>query len=229
LAYVRDRFVPYLKAWAAGRPGLVVASILGNHDWLSTRDELRAMRDRGEIVLLDQSQAWRFRDVSFLGFSHTPPTPFYLKDFERRDLPNDPVPDGTSRVWDANAKRAREVDPAEHYAGQPALADLLAAAPPVQSPWIFVCHAPPYDTTLDRLPGIEFPVGSKAVRSFIEARHPLCALHGHIHESPMMTGSFRDRVGSTLCVNPGQTDDHLHAVVLDSDDPSGTLRHTVYA
>ncbi|HEX9616124.1 MAG TPA: hypothetical protein VGA03_01815, partial [Anaerolineales bacterium] len=42
------------------------------------------------------------------------------------------------------------------------------------------------------------PVGSTAVRKFIEKMQPLLSLHGHIHESPGYT-----RIGRTLSINAG--------------------------
>lgn len=68
---------------------------------------------------------------------------------------------------------------------------------------IFVFHAPPYNTNLDLLHNREH-AGSRAIREFIEREHPLLTLHGHIHESPEMSGDFRDRIGKTLCINPGK-------------------------
>jgi Icc-related predicted phosphoesterase len=46
---------------------------------------------------------------------------------------------------------------------------------------LMVCHTPPYDTRLDRLMNGQ-PVGTPAVRSFIETRQPDLALVGHIRE-----------------------------------------------
>jgi uncharacterized protein len=77
---------------------------------------------------------------------------------------------------------------------------------------IVVLHPPPYDTQLDQAPKIDenfavqmdgavprlTPVGSTAVRRFIETRQPLLGLHGHVHES--RAAAF---VGRTLCLNPG--------------------------
>jgi Icc-related predicted phosphoesterase len=77
---------------------------------------------------------------------------------------------------------------------------------------IAVVHPPPYDTLLDHAPAIDadfvvqleggsprlVPVGSTAVRSFIEAEQPLLALHGHVHES-----RAAESIGRTLCINPG--------------------------
>jgi Icc-related predicted phosphoesterase len=78
---------------------------------------------------------------------------------------------------------------------------------------IAVLHPPPYDTILDQAPRLNeslavtvrpgsgvvmTPVGSTAVRSFIEDTQPLLGLHGHVHESP---GAIH--LGRTLCINPG--------------------------
>ena len=50
------------------------------------------------------------------------------------------------------------------------------------TPLILICHAPPLDTPLDRIrEGLH--AGSKAVRDFIEARHPTHFFCGHIHEA----------------------------------------------
>jgi Icc-related predicted phosphoesterase len=44
------------------------------------------------------------------------------------------------------------------------------------------------------------PVGSRAVRKFLEEHQPILSLHGHIHES---RGAVR--IGRTLAINPGST------------------------
>lgn len=77
---------------------------------------------------------------------------------------------------------------------------------------IVVIHPPPFDTPLDHAPAIDeefvvqmesgapklVPVGSTAVRAFVEAKQPLLGLHGHVHES-----KAADCIGRTLCINPG--------------------------
>ena len=45
--------------------------------------------------------------------------------------------------------------------------------------------------------------GSESIRKFIEKAHPLLTLHGHIHESRKVSGSMKQKIGKTLCVNPG--------------------------
>lgn len=77
---------------------------------------------------------------------------------------------------------------------------------------IAVLHPPPYDSQLDLAPRLRedysivmtggqaqmVPVGSTAVRQFIEETQPLLGLHGHVHESAGST-----HIGRTLCINPG--------------------------
>jgi uncharacterized protein len=77
---------------------------------------------------------------------------------------------------------------------------------------LMICHTPPYETRLDRLMNGR-PVGSPAVRAFIEARRPDVAIVGHIHE-----GRGTDRVGSTLVVNAGALRDGGYVAVDDGDD-----------
>lgn len=67
---------------------------------------------------------------------------------------------------------------------------------------ICIFHAPPFGTKLDMLHGGEHK-GSEAIRKFIEKNQPLISLHGHIHESPEVSGTIKQRIGKTLCVNPG--------------------------
>ena len=79
---------------------------------------------------------------------------------------------------------------------------------------IVAFHAPPFATNLDVLHSGEH-VGSIAVRRFIEKRQPLLTLHGHIHESPQISGSIKDRIGKTVCVNPGSSGSELNAALIN--------------
>ncbi len=88
-------------------------------------------------------------------------------------------------------------------------------------------HSPPYGTKLDVLYNRQ-PAGSRAIRHFLAAQQPALSLHGHIHESPRMSGAYLDRLGRTLCVNPGQDHDRPHFVSLDTADIPATIEHSVF-
>jgi len=80
---------------------------------------------------------------------------------------------------------------------------------------IFNMHVPPYDSTLDDCPKLDWstdpptpvviagvpqsaPAGSTAVRKIVEKYQPLVLLTGHIHESRGLV-----KVGRTTVINPG--------------------------
>jgi Icc-related predicted phosphoesterase len=77
---------------------------------------------------------------------------------------------------------------------------------------VLCTHVPPHESGLDSAPAVDsglnlrasagqpclIAAGSRAVRAVIEARQPLLALHGHIHEARGFC-----RLGRTLCINPG--------------------------
>lgn len=79
-------------------------------------------------------------------------------------------------------------------------------------PLIVNTHVPPHGSGLDVAPKLRddlsvvieggepvmVPVGSTAVRDFLQRTQPFLSLHGHIHES---RGAVR--IGRTLAVNPG--------------------------
>ena len=72
---------------------------------------------------------------------------------------------------------------------------------------IFVPHAPPRDTKLDRIV-LGRHVGSTAVRKFIEQRQPDVVVCGHIHESRGL-----DMLGKTRMVNCGPSGKGYYAVI----------------
>lgn len=226
--YVHDSLVPRLRQWRDEQPDLAVGAIVGNHEWRCTLDELQSLEALGLLRVLDLHRVFDLDGVALLGYGCTPPTPFYAKDFERRDMPDEPAPLHGGYYWSDEAQGARRCEAAEWFLARPTIADDLADVKAPSAGWIFVCHAPPFQTRLDHLKGLRDPVGSRAVREFIERTQPKLTLHGHIHESPGLSGAFQDRIAGSLCVNPGQTPERLHAVVFDAHEPQIALRHTVY-
>jgi Icc-related predicted phosphoesterase len=67
-------------------------------------------------------------------------------------------------------------------------------------------------------------IGSIAVRRFIEARQPLATLHGHVHESSRLSGSWRDRLGRTLCYSAAWDGPELAVVRFALETPGEAER-----
>ncbi len=164
------------------------------------------------------------------GYACVPPTPFLLKDWERYDV---------SRYVSPGC-----ISPEEGYRSVPVSEyelkwgtiekdlDTLAGDETLERA-IFLMHVPPYETPLDRaaLDGQEIDhvaldvhVGSVAVRRFIEQKQPLVSLHGHVHESARITGSWMTRIGSTVCINGAHDGPELALINFDPDSPEHASR-----
>jgi len=101
---------------------------------------------------------------------------------------------------------------------------------------VFLFHAPPHGTGLDRaaLDGrtvdhvpLDVHVGSIAIRRFVEARQPLATLHGHVHESARLTGAWQERIGRTVCLSAAHDGPELALVRLDLEHPAAATRALV--
>jgi Icc-related predicted phosphoesterase len=64
-------------------------------------------------------------------------------------------------------------------------------------------------------------VGSDSVYDFIRNRQPLFSLHGHIHESPDVSGKWKNKVGNTIAIQPGQLKQFTFVVI---DTETKTVR-----
>ncbi len=228
-AWVRETFAPWIDDVRQAVPGLAVACCMGNHDWLRSEVAVRAEQDAGRLILLEMQRVWNHRGINFVGCPFSPPSPHFAKDFERLDTADDELPVFDCAVLATRNDGVRELTVEEHFRSQPTIEAELATIVTPGDPWILVAHSPPHDTKLDRLPTLEAPIGSKAVRHFVQSRRPLCALHGHVHESPEVSGSYCDEIGGTLCINAGQAHERLQAVLFEAEQPRATLWHTVFA
>jgi Icc-related predicted phosphoesterase len=128
------------------------------------------------------------------------------------------------------------IDPYLYLKGRETIRDDLNRLPKPLSnkKAIYVMHSPPFGTKLDFIQG-EKSAGSRSIKAFIEENQPLLTLHGHIHESPEISGAYFDRIGETISINPGQSAwsgrdlMKLHAVTFGMENVEETLTHTCYA
>ncbi len=167
------------------------------------------------------------------GYAYVPPTPFMLKDWERYDVSQFVDP---GCVSPEEGRRSVEVDPREirHATIQQDL-EKLAEGDDVSGA-IFLFHTPPYQTKLDRaaLDGrmvdhvpLDVNIGSIAVRRFVESRGPRLTLHGHVHESARLTGSWRDMIGPTHMFSAAHDGPELALVRFDPDDLESASRELI--
>jgi uncharacterized protein len=227
-AFLQGFFLPLVREYRQERGSADLFYIMGNDDWSANLP-----------VLLD-SGVERFHHIHCVvrplhgpvwiaGLGSVSLTPFALKDWERwEEGLQGPVrldgfrsrEDGSVHPFDF---RGREW---EEWLGRD-LETIGKELRPERTPLVCAFHGPPHGTALDVIHG-DVHVGSREVRKFLETRKPLLSLHGHIHESPAVSGRFADRLGSTICINPGQRmGSTLHAVWFSFEDLEGSLTHTL--
>jgi Icc-related predicted phosphoesterase len=200
--------------------------LMGNDDWSANHDVLE--RYDGQLWRLLHARTIEVDGVSVSGLSWVPITPFAIKDWERWEDGDDESP-ARLHGWVSGLEGVREwrFDPERR---EPTIAEGLDALAQASDPaaTIYVLHSPPRDTACDVISTRQH-VGSRAIRAFVETRQPRLVLSGHIHESPRVSGAWRDTVGRTPVVNPGQFGGpKLAGVWFDPRRPEETLRHTVH-
>ncbi len=172
-----------------------------------------------------------------LGYPFVPPTPFRPKEFEKMDDREShwPPQKNPSYTLSSEASRLVPVDPYLYLRGRETIEEDLDRLPKSvqQDRAIYIMHSPPFGTRLDLIEGGK-PAGSRSIRAFIERHQPRLTLHGHIHESPRLSGAYTDRIGETLSINPGQFvstgggASRLHAVTFEAERIEQTLVHTCF-
>ena len=224
--FLEGFLVEFARRIREASPGLELLVMMGNDDWAANHRVLE--RHDGELWRVLHERVLEVDGVSVAGLSWVPITPFGLKDWERWEDGSEESParlDGyVSRDGGVAPHR---FDPERR---SPTIAESLDALAARTRPeeTVFVLHSPPRDTRCDMI-GARVHVGSRAIRSFIERRQPPLVLSGHIHESPRVSSSYRDAIGRTLAVNPGQFgSSRLCGVWFDPARVEETLRHTVY-
>jgi len=206
--------------------------IMGNDD---IRVEEAAFLDGAARGLWEYVHMGRreFGPYLVYGYTYVPPSPFLLKDWERYDVsryvdPGCVSPEEGIRTFPVSEDEKRYATIQEDLKSLAGFDNLCRA--------IFLFHAPPYDTVLDRaaLDGrmvdhapVDVHVGSIAIRRFIEKRQPLVTLHGHIHESARLTGSWRDRLGFTPILGGAHDGSELALVRFDPVDPDNATRELI--
>jgi Icc-related predicted phosphoesterase len=220
-----------------GLPKCKVYLMPGNDDCASNLDVLEQQKElytniHGKRIQLTP-------DLELVGYSYVPITPFGLKDWEKFDLSI--IPPEYKEAYEMEKRINYKLDGFktrknnwDQFVFTPEMelsdsiqkdlkGELFTKSP---EKTIYVSHTPPYNTNLDKIirssPFGSLPekisIGSIALRLFIEDYQPYLTLHGHIHETVVVSGSFRDKIGKTLCLAPGNhpNQDKLAAIVFDA-------------
>jgi Icc-related predicted phosphoesterase len=206
--------------------------IMGNDD---PRDEETAIlnAEKKNIFEYIHNHKTSFEDFTIYGYAYVPPTPFRLKDWEKYDVSRFTDPGCIAPI---DGIHTVPVDAHElKYSTIKDDLDKLTQKDNLEKS-VFLFHSPPYNTKLDyaNLDGkkiddveLDVHVGSIAIRKFIEKRKPLITLHGHIHESARITGSWKDKIGETFCFSAAHDKKELSLVEFDLEKPGDASRRLI--
>ena len=222
--FLQEFLLDRLRSFNASSPSIGTYLMMGNDDWKINMDLLEEA-DGGTLHLLHLKKH-AIGNTSLMGYGFVDVTPFANKDWEKWD--NSTKISSHARLKGFVSTKSGLVEKTLDSDNrsdtiETDMEKLARDSDPAQT--IYVMHASPYDTNLDRT--ANGPVGSHAVKGFITKYQPKLTLHGHIHESPYLTGHYSDQIGSTIAINPGQGD-QLHAVVFELEDVMNTITHTVF-
>jgi len=220
---------PKIQDFRSRAPQTTIYAMLGNDDWQASNVHLGILVAKGTLRLLHGEKHELGSGYELVGYAHVPPTPFTIKDGERRDLQKDVVDQQRCTACVSQGAKIVVVDPHRYFASVMSIEEELEELPTARDyrKTVYVMHSPPFRTNLDRLFDGRW-IGSQAIRAFVEKYQPYLTLHGHIHESSEISGTYWDRIGETICINPGQSTEELYAVVFELEDITETIEHTVF-
>jgi uncharacterized protein len=205
--FINDYFLDYLTE--LGKLTSVYA-IFGNDDFSSNYHLVKELKIpnvtflNNEVAKLPMAS----QDLYVAGYSYVGVTPFLHKDWEKWDTKAYDLPHKlyrTNGYSSANGKHYAVDLATESSSIQDDLAQLTTLSDPRKT--IYVFHEAPYDTPLDMIApdnkyikDNQLHIGSVAIREFVEKKHPLMTMHGHIHETFDESGDFMWRTGNSLSV-----------------------------
>jgi Icc-related predicted phosphoesterase len=203
--------------------------VLGNDDGRFEEAAFLDVASTG-LWLYSHNRVFSLSDYRVFGYAYVPPTPFRLKDWEKYDVSRYVPPGCVSPEQGGRSVPCPESE--IRYSTIQKDLDSLAGDLDLEKT-VFLFHGPPFETNLDRVANdgkmvdhvpLDLHVGSIAVRRFIEQRQPLVTLHGHIHESARLTGSWRDRIGRTEVFGAAHDGAELALVRFGLEDPASASR-----
>lgn len=212
--FLEKRLPELLRPLRQSLPDCRVFLMMGNDDCAANLD----MLEQGDPELYQVIHGKRIaltEDFDLVGYAYVPITPFGIKDWEKYDFSK--VPESLKEAYHqrklSNYKLAGFKSTPQGWSPfrftshmeqkesiQRDLEQDLYRKDPQKT--VYVVHAPPDRTKLDQTIAGQH-VGSMALRAFIEREQPYLTLHGHVHETVEVSGSFTDTIGETLCASPG--------------------------
>jgi uncharacterized protein len=157
--------------------------------------------------------------LEFIGYGNVVDT-FGIRNRCRLDIPEDkPLTEQEARIIEDNGKSRLIYNWNGYIKSLPTIKQELEQLPKPDNmkKAIYLSHMPPAYLGLDIVHN-RYGVGSLSLHAFLEKNQPHMSVHGHIHESPRMTGRWFNSIKNTMCVQVGLSDPELSYAVIDLAD-----------
>ena len=195
--------------------GIYYLCYLGNDD-LGIFDQLfEETCEKHSFVVSLAQRKFEIGNHEFIGMNWVVDYPFRLKDRCRKDTDDYQFQEQNGSGLLSTPEGWREINDWISYANR--LPTIHQEMNGLVSPRnimnaVYVIHMPPYKLGLDICyDGRE--VGSEAIHNFLEDNQPMLSLHGHIHESPEISGKWYGKLGRTICIQPGQSEKLTYVMI----------------
>jgi len=211
--FFEEELFPLLKNFIHNTK-IEVLMIMGNDDFRSNHPLFVKGQSLYGYKMIDEEPYTTKLGFTFVGYSYVPFTPFRYKCWEKKDRKheNNLSHRGEGILTEGVISKGSELVPyllkekLEETSIEEDLEEITKGMN--MDKLILVIHTPPYGTVCD-FNRENKHVGSKAVREFIEKHQPYATLHGHIHETVDLKGSYIEKLGKTVCIAVGN--DHKPA------------------
>lgn len=197
---------------------------LGNDDVEQIEDDFQNIISKFDNYYDINEKKADIEGISFIGLAKVLDTPFFRKDRIVVEEGKEIEEQLQNIVYINSCKDALTAKEWEEYRKTkvPKMKDTLNSLPKATNgnKLIYVFHEPPYGIGLDETK-LNIKAGSRDVLNYIKENKPLFTFHGHIHESPSVSGKWFTKVGKTICIQPGQSEyslNDLHYCIIDTDN-----------
>lgn len=196
--------------------------IPGNDDLEEIDAQLKSLCNKYTNVFNIDNNLLEVEDIDFIGLSKVLDHPFANKNRILVEEESKMQPQLSQKIYINKRTEIITVEEWEKYrmTNVKKMKDELEGLPKPNKnkKAIYVLHCPPYGIGLDVCRTKE-EVGSKQIRKFLESSNIYMSFHGHIHESPDVSGIWENKLNETICIQPGQTeygDLECHCVLIDT-------------
>jgi Icc-related predicted phosphoesterase len=216
--YLDKHFYEYNKA------RIYYLSMLANDDLRIFDDLFQKTCDKYPLIVNIAQNKFELKNPNyeFIGMNWVTDLPFGLKDRARKDTKMFKFPKQIGKPILSIPGSWQKIEDWFTYANNlPTIEDELKVLikPFNMKNTIYIFHQPPSNLKLD-ICSNSSTAGSIAIYEFLKKNQPLLSFHGHIHESPDISGIWYTSIEKTICVQPGQShpfQDFLVYVIIELD------------